>query len=88
MKREVELPSRFEVIVAYKPEVLDTQARAIHSTLNRVGYEDVKAVKVTKRFEIELSSEGKAAEQQAMQIAEKVLANPVSEQYLVRRIDP
>jgi phosphoribosylformylglycinamidine synthase PurS subunit len=81
------LASKFEVIVAYKPEVLDTQARAIHGTLNRIGYETIKAVQVNKRFILEIDAESSDAEQQARQIAEKVLANPVSEQYQVRRLE-
>jgi phosphoribosylformylglycinamidine synthase PurS subunit len=81
------LTSKFEVIVAYKPEVLDTQARAIQGTLNRIGYETIKTVHVNKRFILEIEAESADAERQAHQIAEKVLANPVSEQYQVRRLE-
>jgi len=77
---------QFEVIVELKPEVLDTQGRAIKESLSRLGHEEVRSVRVSKRFILEL--EGAEAEQTATRLAHDILANPVSETFQVRRLEP
>jgi len=74
-----------EVIVQLKSEVLDTEGRAIKETLNRLGHQDLKDVKVTKRYVLDLNEANKAAaETAATNIAKEFLANSVSETFQIK----
>lgn len=76
---------QFEVLVHVKSEVLDPEARAIHETLHRYGYDGVQSVSVAKSFMIEIS-DGPHAEKTAHEIAEGFLSNPVSQSYTLRAV--
>jgi len=78
---------KYEVVVSFKPEVLDTQARAIKTTLDRLGYKSLSEFKVAKRFELEFPKGTKDADDLVASIADKVLANPVSEQYRIQKLE-
>lgn len=77
---------RFEVLVELKPEVLDTQGRAIQSTLGRLGHGELKKVMVSKRFVVDIEASADEAFQKAENLAKEHLANPVSETFLVRKL--
>lgn len=74
-----------KVYVTLKPSVLDPQGKAIHHSVELLGYEKVADVRQGKYFEIALDSGiGEAeAREEAEQIAKNVLANPVIEDYRV-----
>ena len=76
---------QFEVTVQLKPEVLDPEGRAIRETLGRVGVTGVEDVTVAKRYVLKLS--GQDGQSLAEKIAAEYLANPVSETYVVRKLD-
>jgi phosphoribosylformylglycinamidine synthase len=70
-----------------KPEILDPQGQAVANALPRLGVGGVASVRIGKRIEIEFTDPGAGDEQataQAREIAEKLLANPVIEDYTVR----
>jgi phosphoribosylformylglycinamidine synthase subunit PurS len=76
--------ARVVVEVMLKPEILDPQGQAVANALPALGFEGVSGVRVGKRFEIELAGdldESRRAEVEAM--AEKLLANPVIEDFVV-----
>jgi phosphoribosylformylglycinamidine synthase subunit PurS len=76
--------ARVVVDVMLKPEILDPQGKAVHGALPRLGFEGVSDVRQGKRFELDL--EGEVTEQrlaQVHEIAEKLLSNPVIEDYAV-----
>lgn len=77
---------QFEVLVALKKEVLDTQGRAIKETLNRLGHSELLDVQVSKRFVIHIDGEGEAALEKAKLLAKEHLANPVSETFELRKL--
>jgi phosphoribosylformylglycinamidine synthase len=62
-----------------KPEILDPQGQAVANALPRLGVSDVASVRIGKRIEIEFS--GPADLDQAREIADKLLANPVIEDF-------
>lgn len=73
------------VDVMLKPEILDSQGRAVAGALPRLGFEGVTGVRQGKRFEIEI--EGAADEdalEQVRRMAETLLANPVIETFELR----
>ena len=81
-------PIQYEVIVELKGEVLDAEGRAIKESLTRLGHEQLKGVKVSKRFVLEVDGEQSEAESLAGDIAKEFLANPVSETFRLRKLEP
>ena len=76
----------YEVIVELKPEVLDTQGRAIKDALNRLGHGDLKSVKVQKRFVLEIEDGVKDPEALIQKLASEHLANSVAETFKAKRL--
>ena len=74
--------ARVVVDVMLKPEILDPQGQAVAGALPRLGVAGVASVRVGKRIEIEFTGEPNL--EQARQIADKLLANPVIEDFTVR----
>jgi phosphoribosylformylglycinamidine synthase len=74
-----------KVYVTLKPSVLDPQGKAIHHSVELLGFEQIEDVRQGKYFEIALDANlsETAARQTAEQIAKNVLANPVIEDYKV-----
>jgi phosphoribosylformylglycinamidine synthase PurS subunit len=76
--------ARVVVDVMLKPEILDPQGKAVHGALPRLGFDGVTDVRQGKRFELEV--EGEVTEERLAQlheIAEKLLSNPVIEDFEV-----
>ena len=68
-----------------KQEILDPQGQAVASALPRLGFEGVSEVRQGKRFELEVAD---AVDDDALaRIAETLLANPVIEDWTVRRVE-
>ncbi len=67
-----------------KNGVLDPQGKAVYHSLNALGFENVKGVRIGKRIvlDIETNDETKALEE-AKNMCEKLLANTVIENYEV-----
>jgi phosphoribosylformylglycinamidine synthase subunit PurS len=74
--------ARVVVDVMLKPEILDPQGQAVANALPRLGVADVSSVRIGRRIEIEFA--GDADLDRAREIADKLLANPVIEDYSVR----
>ncbi len=74
-----------KVYVTLKPSVLDPQGKAIHHSVELLGYEKIADIRQGKYFEISLDQSVSEAEarQSAERIAKDVLANPVIEDYRV-----
>jgi phosphoribosylformylglycinamidine synthase subunit PurS len=74
--------ARVVVDVMLKPEILDPQGQAVANALPRLGVSGVESVRIGKRIEIEFS--GTADLEQAREIADRLLANPVIEDFTLR----
>lgn len=74
-----------KVYVTLKPSVLDPQGKAIHHSVELMGFDKIEDVRQGKYFEIQLTDNLSEAEavQTATQIAKDVLANPVIEDFRV-----
>jgi phosphoribosylformylglycinamidine synthase PurS subunit len=68
-----------------KPEILDPQGQAIGRALPTLGFEAVASVRQGKHFELEI--DGPDPLGVAAAVAEKLLANPVIEDFAVRLVD-
>jgi phosphoribosylformylglycinamidine synthase PurS subunit len=76
----------YEVLVQLKGEVLDPEGRAICETLKSQGIKAVTGVSVAKRYVLTVDSDASSAEKTVREIAEKYLANPVAQTFVVRRL--
>ena len=71
-----------KVFITLKEGVLDPQGKAVENSLHSLGFGAVQEVRVGKYLELSLDvAEAEDAEQQARRMCEKLLANPVIEDY-------
>ncbi|MGH3440284.1 MAG: phosphoribosylformylglycinamidine synthase subunit PurS [Sciscionella sp.] len=78
--------ARVVVDVMPKPEILDPQGQAVTKALPRMGFDGVTDVRQGKHFELEVDD---SVDDAALEkIAAGFLANPVIEQWTVRRLLP
>jgi len=68
--------------VTLKPDVLDPQGRAIQRACAHLGFDAVRGVRQGKLFEVELEASDPAAARPLLEeLAGKLLANPVIEDF-------
>lgn len=81
---------KYKAIVSVMPldEILDPQGKAVEQAIQHLGIDGVKDVRVGKQitFYIE-AQEVNQAKTMVSEAAEKILANPIMESYLVE-IEP
>jgi phosphoribosylformylglycinamidine synthase len=75
---------RILVDVMLKPEILDPQGQAIVGALPTLQITGVRAVRQGKHFELDVEGDDAAALRTAEELAGRLLANPVIEDYHVR----
>lgn len=73
---------KVRVLVSFKNSVLDPQGQTVRNALLTLGYDGIQAVRQGKVFELQMDGLTKAdAEKIIPEIADKVLANPIIEQF-------
>ena len=73
---------RVKIFVSLKQGVLDPQGKAIERSLQTFGYDEVHDVRVGKFLELEVDAASReAAEARVREMCDKLLANPVIEDY-------
>jgi phosphoribosylformylglycinamidine synthase len=75
--------ARVVVDVVLKPEILDPQGQAIVGALGRLGISGVSDVRQGKHFELEV--DGSVDDATVERLADTLLANPVIENFSIRR---
>ena len=77
--------SQVKVVVTLKPSLLDAQGRVVEDALHSMGYANVAQVRIGKYMELELEAEETgdrtAMESQIKEMCNRLLANPVIENY-------
>ena len=77
---------RFEVLVSLKPGLLDPQGKAVEGALPALGWTNVSGVRVGKHVELIVEAEDEeAARAQVEELADRLLSNPVIEEYTILR---
>lgn len=76
----------YEVLVQLKAEVLDPEARAIRDTLVAHGTTGIESITIAKRYVLSVSHDEPHPENKIKKIADKYLANPVSQTYSIKRL--
>ena len=79
---------RARVYITPKKDVLDPQGKAIRNACTSLGYAGIEEVRQGKLFEIPLTPRA-GTDPRAMlsELCDKLLANPVIEDYQIVRID-
>jgi phosphoribosylformylglycinamidine synthase len=74
----------FEVLVSLKPGLSDPQGKAVESSLPALGWTNVTHIRIGKhiRLDVEAASE-EEARSQVEQVAERLLSNPVIEDFRI-----
>ena len=76
------------IFVTLKADVLDPQGKAIQRATLSLGYAAVQQVRQGKLFEVTLDATDRAAAERLLrEIGEKLLSNPVIEDYRIERIE-
>jgi phosphoribosylformylglycinamidine synthase subunit PurS len=75
--------ARVVVDVMLKPEILDPAGQAVANALPSLGVDGVESVRIGKRIEIDFVGDADlgASVERAREIADKLLANPVIEDF-------
>jgi phosphoribosylformylglycinamidine synthase len=73
---------RVKIFISLKPGVLDPQGKAIERSLHSLGYPEASEVRMGKYLELDLAAPSReAAELRVREMCDKLLANPVIEDY-------
>jgi phosphoribosylformylglycinamidine synthase subunit PurS len=73
---------RVKIFVSLRSGVLDPQGKAIERSLHTLGYREVQDVRTGKYLELQVEAASReAAEPRIREMCDKLLANPVIEDY-------
>ncbi|GAB4317138.1 MAG: phosphoribosylformylglycinamidine synthase subunit PurS [Candidatus Sumerlaeia bacterium] len=73
-----------DITVTLKPEILDVQGRTVMEAVHQLARDEVRAVRCGKLFVLMIEAPSEtAAREIAAEIAHKLLANPVIEQFQI-----
>ena len=73
---------RVKIFVSLKDGVLDPQGKAVERSLHTLGYKEVQDVRMGKYIEIDIdASSREVAEARVREMCDKLLSNPVIEDY-------
>ena len=71
-----------KIYVTLKGGILDPQGKAVQQSLEALGYHGLQGVRLGKFLEIEMSDRSmESAQRDLKEMCEKLLANPVIEEY-------
>ncbi len=78
---------RVQIFVRLKAGVLDVQGKAVEHGLINLGMDGVSNVRVGKLIELTVpDAPGKSVESQVKEFCEKLLVNPVIEDFEIRQV--
>lgn len=71
--------------ITLRPSILDPQGKATHHALENLGHKQVREVRIGKRIDLVVDTENeKEAHAIVTDACDKLLANPVMEDYEIR----
>ncbi len=77
-----------KIYITLKDGIHDPQGHAVHRSLQTLGFQDVKAIRVGKLLELELGEmEKTSADTQINSMCQKLLANTVIEDFRYELVD-
>lgn len=70
------------ISIRLRPSILDPEGKTVHHALTNLGYDQIDRVRMGKRAEVWIDEEDEAAAREvAREACEKLLANPVTENF-------
>ncbi len=73
-----------KIRVTLRPSILDVQGKAVEHALDNLGYSTVESARIGKYIEVIIDEESASeTERVALEICQKLLANPVMEDYSI-----
>lgn len=73
------------VLVMPKQDILDPQGEAVAKALHTLGFGEVTSCRIGKVIEVEIEKDPEGAMLRTQEMAEALLANPVTEDFVVVR---
>lgn len=78
-----------EVKVMLRPAILDVQGKTVENALQSLGYAGVGHVRIGKHITLEVEAQSQEEAQRIVsEVAQRVLSNPVMEDFEVTMIEP
>lgn len=75
---------RAQVTITLKPTVLDAQGATVERALRNLGFESLNGVRIGKYIEVGIDApDADTARRQVEEMCQKLLANPVIEEYRI-----
>jgi len=72
------------IYITLKKTVMDAQGQTVQKALHNLGYEKVENLRIGKYLEMDLNgSDPQAAQRQVEEMCQKLLANPIIEEFRV-----
>lgn len=80
---------RVEVQVSLRDALLDPQGHTVHSALTALGFEGLEDVRIGKWIRLRIRAASRSeAEERVREMCERLLANPVTEDFRIGGIEP
>lgn len=76
---------KVRILVRLKPGVLDPQGRAVHHSLDSLGFEGVEDVRIGRMIEMDVADG--TSDEALTRMCEQLLANMVIEDYAIEKMD-
>lgn len=78
--------ARYEIFVTYKQGIFDPPGATAERALANLGYEEVEAVRIGKYIQLTVA-DGPDEDVRVKAMCDKLLANPVIEDYRIEHMD-
>ena len=78
--------ARYEIYVTYKDGIFDPPGATAERALVNLGYEEVEEVRIGKYIQLVIE-DGDGEDARVTEMCDKLLANPVIEDYRIERVD-
>ena len=76
------------VSVKLKPAILDPQGKAVLHSLQQLGFDEVKSVRIGKLVELEIETENEdSIRTRVDELSKKLLINPLMETFDIELVD-
>lgn len=70
------------ISITLRPSILDPEGKTVHHALTNLGYDEIEQVRMGKRAEVWIDEEEEEeARRVATEACEKLLSNPVTENF-------
>jgi phosphoribosylformylglycinamidine synthase len=78
--------ARYEIYVTYKDGIFDPPGATAERALVNLGYDEVEEVRIGKYIQLSIA-DGDGEDVRVQEMCDKLLANPVIEDYRIERVE-